>query len=608
MRKKLFTQHNIQSLFTTPSVQYLFAAQTAAHRAIIISNRTGNYQLHAVDFQADFHRQITNTKHGMLFGSISSDGQYIFFLNDKNGVEHGHFICLPFEGKGGIDITPNLKPYFSYSVSTNNNIKLICFTAAVDNKNRVFVVIKNKKGDYCTREIYKTTNLLSEPICAPDGSLVCVAETDARKRKSRLIFLSVSEKKVKTVHLQQFKAVIPLAFSQVQNKKVVLALVRRNTWYRPVMYDITRRCFTEIHHSLFRGDVWVLFWDEKYHQLVLCDVYHAEQKLYIYNTHTTHLKRIGPNTGSFNFHFGSVATSKNRSFIVRWSDFNTPPCLITIHAPQYNTWNKIPEWSGKISSHYEIKKIYTKSSNREKVQLWVIRPHVTKKPIPFVIDIHGGPHDVVFDEFSPEAHAWLRSGFGYCAVNYRGSIGFGRKFEQKIYGNPGYWEVEDVVAARNWLVENGYADPKYITLYGWSWGGYVVLLALGKYPKLWNSGIAGAGIADSIMQYEDEPEYFKAQDKERFKGTPKNARARYIRSSPLTYVKNIQSPLLILHGKYDIRCTPRQIKNFVSTLKKNKKQFEVKWFKSGHIGEFTDTNLRVSLIKRSIKFALKSQK
>jgi len=607
MRKKLLAQHNIRSLFTTRSVQYLFAALDAPHRVIIVSNRSGNYQLHAADFHTGFHRQITNAKHGALFGSISSDGQNVYILSDTSGAEYGHFVRIPFKGGKSVSVTPDLKLYFSYSVSTNDNAETVCFTAALDNKNKIFAVRKNKSGEYHARELYSASTSLSEPICAPDGSVVCVAETNMDTGKSQLVFLPTA-KGARTVHSRQFNAVMPLTFSRAQNKKVILTLVRYNNWYRPAMYDVTLGRTTEIHHSLFRGDVWALSWDEARHQLVLCDVYCAEQKLYVYDIHTKRLKRIGPKTGSFNFHFGSAALRQDGSLLVRWSDFNTSPRLIAVHAPRYDTWSEILEWAGDVSSCYVAKNIRTKSSDGEQIQMWVARPHGTKAPMPFVIDVHGGPHGVTLDEFSPEAHAWLKNGFGYCAPNYRGSIGFSRKFERKIYGNPGHWEVEDVVAARNWLVRNGYADPKYITIYGWSWGGYVTLLALGTYPELWSSGIAGAGIADCVAQYEDEPAYFRVQDEERFRGTPETARARYVRSSPITYVKRIQSPLLILHGEHDVRCPPRQMRRFIDALKKHGKRFDIEWFKSGHTGEFTDTNLRVRLIDRAIRFALSEQK
>jgi len=609
-RKTLINKNDIKSLFTAQSVQYMFVAKNKPHRAIVVSNRFGNYQLYAVDFDTGFNRQITSKKQGTIFGSISSDGNYIYVLEDKKGNELGYFKQIPFEGGKGIDITPNLEPYFSYSVSTSDNAEIVCFVASIKDKNKVFVVSKNKKNTFNVYEIYGTKNSLTEPVCASDGSMICVAETFSNSNKSRLIFFLISNncKDIKTIYSKKFDSIIPLSFSQKQNKKVLLALARFNNWYRPIMYDVLSGHFSKINHPLFRGDIWVLLWNEKNNQLVLCDVYHAEQKLYIYNINTKRLKRIGPRTGSFNFHFGSMAMSQDGSFIIRWSNFNTPPCLITIHAPKYNTWSKIPEWSNMITSRYEIKNIYIKSSDKKRVQMWLVCPTNKKTPIPFIIDVHGGPHSVVFNEFSPETHAWLKNGFGYCAVNYRGSISFGKKFEKKIYGNPGYWEVEDIVAARNWLVKKKYANPEFIILYGWSWGGYITLLALGKYSDLWSSGITCNGISDFIMQYEDEPEYFKAKDRELFKGTPKTACMRYLRSSPITYAKNIQAPLLIIHGENDVRCPPRQIKHFINVLKKHGKQFDIIWFKSGHIGGFTDIDLRVLLINKTIRFVIETQK
>lgn len=601
MTKKIPKQHTTTSFFTAPSVQYLFAARNALHRAIVVSNRHGNYQLYAVDFNSGFTNRITNAKHGALFGSISPDGRSLYILNDANGAEHGHFLSIPFEGEISTNITPGLKPYFSYSVSASDDEKTLCFVAATEGKNRVFAV-KERGGTHEACKIYNTANSLSEPVCSPDGVLVCVAETNSKTKKSSLVFLATDKEKIRCTYSRAFAAVAPLAFS-AKSKNQLLILARAGEWQRPMFYDCAIKQVSELKHPLFRGDVWVLKWDEENNQLLLCDVHNGEQKLYLYHLSTKKLKRIGPKSGSFNFHFGAAARRRDGSIIIRWSDFNNSPRIIAMHAPTYTMWSEVREWSGDISSDYDVKQIYARSSDKKMVHAWIVRPRDAKQRIPFVIDIHGGPHGVALNEFSPEALSWLYAGFGYCAVNYRGSIGFGKQFERKIYGNPGHWETEDVVAVRDWLVKNNYADPQKITLYGWSWGGYVTLMALGKYPTLWASGIAGAAIADYVTQYKDELAYFQSQDKERFGGTPKTARARYVRSSPITYAKHTQAPLLILHGKNDVRCPPQQIHRFIEALKRNKKRVATLWFESGHTGEFTDTRLRVRLMEKAIRFA-----
>lgn len=599
------SQERIRALFKASSVQYIFSARHASHRAIIVSNRSGNYQLHAIDFNTGFTRQVTHTKQGKLFGSISADGRYIYILNDKDGSEYGHFVREPFVGGPVEDITSDMITYFSYSVSTSDDGKTSCFIATLDNRNNVFVVDEDESGAHMTKKKYSSEHSLSEPICSSDGTLVCISETNDKTRLSALLLLSKDT--LNAVRSRNFAGITPLAFSTTKSK-TILALTRTRDWYRPVFYDFVDDCMIEVKCPSFRGDVRVLQWDEGRDQMILCDVYQAEQKLYLYNTRTKKLKRIGPKIGSFNFHFDSIASLKDGSIVVKWNDFNTPSHLINIRAPHYDAWEKILEWSSREKHAYVVEHKWARASDNEHVHMLIVRPRTARKPIPFVIDIHGGPHGVAVDEYSPEAHSWLQRGFGYCAVNYRGSIGFGRKFERKIYGHPGKWEVEDVVAAREWLVQRKYADKEQIVLYGWSWGGYVTLLALGKYPDLWHRGIAGASIADCIMQYEDESAYFKTQDREIFKGTPETNRARYIESSPSTYAHRIQAPILLLHGKNDARCPARQIKYFVEVLCKLKKHVAVEWFASGHTGEFTETILRIRLIKKAIQFADNTKK
>ena len=603
----VISQSELNKLFSITNVQYVFAAHSAPHKALVVSNRSGDYQLYTVDFKIGREKQITYKEGGVLFGSISPSGRYVYILSGYDGGEHGHFVCIPFDGGEAVDITPRIDPYFSFSLSSDYKDETLCFTASVNGSNTVFVV-KDNEESFAVHRIYSSPHSLSEPVCAPDGRYVCVAEAglgDKKEGGSVLVFIPANgDGGKRVVRSRLFESVTPLAFSHTAQSPTLLALARMGEHLRPIVYDIKQQRILDIQHSMFRGDVWVLRWDEDKDEMLVCDVCHAEQMLYLYNTRTKELQRVGPKTGSFNIHFNSAVRLTDDSFIVRWSDFNTSPRLIRLFPPSYDTWEEVVGWSEGFKTSHRVKSVQVHSSDGTPVQAWVVRPSHAKGPIPFVIDVHGGPHGIVGDEFSPEAQAWLAAGFGYCAVNYRGSIGFGREFERKIYGNPGYWEVEDVVAVRNWLVQNSYADIQDIILYGWSWGGYVVLLALGKYPTLWRCGIAGAAIADCVMQYEDEPAYFKAQDQELFQGTPQTARAQYIRSSPTSYAERIQVPILLLHGENDVRCPPRQIKYFADILKKTGKDVSVIWFKTGHVGDFTDTSLRRHLMEKALNFVM----
>jgi dipeptidyl aminopeptidase/acylaminoacyl peptidase len=89
-------------------------------------------------------------------------------------------------------------------------------------------------------------------------------------------------------------------------------------------------------------------------------------------------------------------------------------------------------------------------------------------------------------------------------VNYRGSIGFGQAWRDSLTGNVGFHELEDVLAGLDDLVARGLADPSRVVLAGWSWGGYVTLLGIGRHPDRFVAAIAGVLVADYVAAYEDE--------------------------------------------------------------------------------------------------------
>jgi dipeptidyl aminopeptidase/acylaminoacyl peptidase len=488
----------------------------------------------------------------------------------------------------------------------SNSNDLLCFSASIENKNKVYIVPFDISGKPLTPHLlYESSKSIQGSIMSPDGKFTCVSlSSDGVKNFSEVFIFNNATRKI----IYSFSSIkgsfTPHAFSEHLHEIKILGLSNSSGFYRPVFFNPKNKTVREVKNHILKGDIFVLGWIENEKKLLLSDVYQAKQKLFIYDLNKKSAKRIGPTTGTFDLFFNSVAILPDSSLLVRWHSFEIPPKIFKLQFPLYKKITDIFTPAQKIESKLSFKSVEFHSSDRKRVQMWIAQPKNKEKNMPFVIEIHGGPHGVVGDEFSPKAQAWLDKGFGYCAVNYRGSIGFGKEFAEDIYGNPGTLEVEDTVAARNWLVKKGLADPNKIILSGWSWGGYVVLLALGKYPNLWTGGIAGTPIADCVLQYEDEPAYFQALDRKRFGGTPSEVPKRYTKSSPVTYARNFQAPILILHGENDVRCPPRQIEHFEKILRAKGKSITVKKFSSGHAGEFADTKIRVANIKESLDFAM----
>ena len=122
-----------------------------------------------------------------------------------------------------------------------------------------------------------------------------------------------------------------------------------------------------------------------------------------------------------------------------------------------------------------------------------------------------------------------------------------------------------------YVVEKGVAKREQIAIVGYSYGGYMTLLALGRYPDLWTCGVAGAGIADWSEQYELSDAVFKKFIEVLFAGKKELFRDR----SPITYVDNIRVPVCIIHPQNDTRCPLKPMMKLVEELMKRGRVFEL---------------------------------
>jgi dipeptidyl aminopeptidase/acylaminoacyl peptidase len=160
-----------------------------------------------------------------------------------------------------------------------------------------------------------------------------------------------------------------------------------------------------------------------------------------------------------------------------------------------------------------------------------------------------------------------------------------------------------MVAARDWLVREGIAHSDQIFPSGWSYGGYLTLLALGRRPELWAGGMAGVAVADWAMLYEDSSENLRGYCKAMFGGTPAEKPEQYAASSPIIDVERVRAPLLIIQGRNDSRTPARPVEVYAERLRALGKTVEVEWFETGHSGGFADIDLGIAHQERMLRFA-----
>jgi dipeptidyl aminopeptidase/acylaminoacyl peptidase len=126
-------------------------------------------------------------------------------------------------------------------------------------------------------------------------------------------------------------------------------------------------------------------------------------------------------------------------------------------------------------------------------------------------------------------------------------------------------------------------------------------MALGKRPELWAGGMALVASADLTSEFEDGTDWSKGYLTAMMGGTPEEKSAQYAASSPITYAAQVTAPLLVIQGRNDMRCPPRQMERYAERMQALGKPFEIDWFDAGHGGLEIDTF--ITFQERILEFA-----
>jgi len=181
------------------------------------------------------------------------------------------------------------------------------------------------------------------------------------------------------------------------------------------------------------------------------------------------------------------------------------------------------------------------------------QPRQVKQSGPAVIYLHGGPNWLAQIEWMPFIQHMLSRGWTVLAPNYCGSIHYGRTWQLANRFDLGGGDSDDVAAAARFLVEKHLAAPDRIAVTGRSYGGYLTLSVMTRFPELWAAGSAVAPFLNWFTAHANSRPDLQHWDLENF-GHPQTDAALYQERSPFFYLDRLQAPLQLISGAHDPRC------------------------------------------------------
>ena len=175
-------------------------------------------------------------------------------------------------------------------------------------------------------------------------------------------------------------------------------------------------------------------------------------------------------------------------------------------------------------------------------------------PVPMILHPHGGPWTNDTWEYNQEVQFMANRGFAVLQPNFRGSTGYGAQHLRAGYREWGGSMIDDMIDGVEWAIEQGFADPARIGVYGASYGGYATLMAMVKRPDIFKWGINYVGVTDLglhqdtqwAQKYSDFGELAKTVT-----GDQRIDKGRFELQSPARHVGRISAPVFHAYGGED---------------------------------------------------------
>ncbi len=552
--------------FRAPRVFLPSWAADAPDRCLYLSNASGRRELYAWDRSTGAHRRVTDRRNGTRYGAIDPAGDWIWWFDDTDGDELGIWRREPFAGGGPAEpAVPGQPAAYDAGLALGRKAVAVGSTAGQG------VSIHCGAYGEQPRLIYAHAEFAEVAGLSHDDELACIVHSERGDllHPALRVVRTADGATVADLDDGADRSLSPLGFSPAAGDNRVLVAHERRGRQEPLVWDPIAGTEHELAIDL-PGELSAGWYPDGAAVLVSHSLA-GRTELYRYDLGSGELSAVDTPGGVVE----DATVRPDGTVEFAWSSASSPPVV------RSGTGAVVLRPPGEAApSSVDVEDAWVDGPGG-RIHALVSRPPADR-PYPTIFVLHGGPHSLDADMFSPGRAAYVDAGYCVVQVNYRGSVGYGAAWRDGLIGRPGLTELDDVAAVHDWTVHSGLSDPDRCAIAGGSWGGYLTLLGLGTQPDRWALGLAMVPVADYVVAYADEMDALKSLDRALFGGAPEDVPEVYQRCSPISYVDRVRAPVLVLAGENDARCPIRQIENYLARLAGRSVPHEVYRFEAGH--------------------------
>jgi dipeptidyl aminopeptidase/acylaminoacyl peptidase len=225
------------------------------------------------------------------------------------------------------------------------------------------------------------------------------------------------------------------------------------------------------------------------------------------------------------------------------------------------------------------------------------------KNLPLIFHPHGGPHGPR-DRwgFNPEVQFLANRGYAVLQLNFRGSGGYGNKFESMGYRNWGTTMIDDMTDSVQWAVDQGIADKDRICTYGASYGGYAALQTVVREPDRYKCTVGYVGVYSIPLMFKDGDIPENESGRNFLKRVHPESVAEQQAQSPAYNIDKIRIPVMLVQGAKDVRVPISQYHLLRKGLEKAGRPPEITVVEKKEAHGFYDYDNQVALYTKMIAF------
>jgi len=327
----------------------------------------------------------------------------------------------------------------------------------------------------------------------------------------------------------------------------------------------------------------------------------SEDHLYLMPAGGGELVRLTRSPGR---HEGTWSADGERLAVVSSDNTHLPDLWLTDPGPDADGVRVTVSGTDEFYRHALVEPEIVSFPHPDGEPVWaaLYRPQTPNAERAAVLHIHGGGYRQFahrgwsvygWDLHLGFLHHLLEQGYTVLDFDYRGSAGFGRAYRTDIYRSMGISDVDGAAAAVDYLAREHGVDPDRVGIYGVSYGGFMTLMSLFRYPGTFAAGIARAAVSD----WSDYSHAWTS----RILNLPYEDPEAYRTSSPVYYAGGLEDALLITHGLVDDNVHFQDAAQIIQRLIELEKDFEVMVYpKEPHTIE-SETS-RFDYVKRAAAF------